>query len=56
MANQGDLGNKLSEKLHFPQNDLNYSCENFSFVGASAIENSQHYSKPASDNESRDEG
>ena len=30
MANQENLGNKLSEKLHFPPKDLNYLCDNFS--------------------------
>ena len=28
MANQGDLGNKPSEKLQLPEKDLNYLCEN----------------------------
>ena len=45
------------EKLKFPQKDLNYFCENLSqFLGASTIENNQHYSKPVPENKSHDEG
>ena len=36
MTNHEHLGNKLSEKLQFPQKDLNYLRENSSrFLGAS---------------------
>ena len=46
MANQEDLGKKLSEKLHFPQKDLNYFCKNSCrFLGASTIESNQYHSK-----------
>ena len=46
MANQEDLGKKLSEKLHFPQKDLNYLCKNSCrFLGASTIESNQYHSK-----------
>ena len=57
MANQEDLDNKLSEKLQFLQEDLNYLCQNSSrFLGASTTESNQRHSKPAADeNESRDE-
>ena len=56
IANQEDLDNKLSEKLHFPQEDVNYLCQNSSrFSGASTTESNQRHSKSAAENESRDE-
>ena len=57
MTNEEDLDNKLSEQLQFPQEDLNYLCQNSSwFLGASTTESNQRYSKSAAENESRDEG
>ena len=57
MANQEDLGNKRSEKLQFPQKDLNYLCEtSCRFIGASTTESNQCHSKPAGENKSCDEG
>ena len=56
MANQEDLGKKVSEKLHFPQKDLNYLCENSCrFLGASTIESNQYHSKRVAENENHDE-
>ena len=57
MANQEELGNKHSEKLQFPQKDLNYLCEtSFRLTGASTTESNQCHSKPAGENKSCDEG
>ena len=57
ITNQEDLGNKLSEKLQRPQKDLNYLCENSCrLLGASTTAGNQRHSKPAVENESRDEG
>ena len=56
IANQEDLDNKLSEKLHFPREDVNYFCQNSSrFLGASTTESNQRHSKSAAENESGDE-
>ena len=42
MANQEDLDNKLSDKLKFPEEDLNYLCQNSSrFLGASTTGSNQ---------------
>ena len=57
MTNEEDLDNKLSEQLQFPQEDLNYLCQNCSwFLGACTTESNQRHSKSAAENESCDEG
>ena len=50
MANQGQLGNKLSEKLQFPQKGVNYLCDNSCrFLGGSTTESNQcHWFKTSS--------